>query len=546
MPKTLHNGIVLPDPWPPVREPAYAPMPVPYLEPGNIPDVIPIDVGRQLFVDDFLVEAAENLERTYHPAEYHPTCPVIRPDRPWETFQEGDWDKVGSEPAPEAHRKERLFHRSRPTAHPFSDGAWWDPDEKIFKMWYQCGFNKATAYAVSRDAVHWEKPDLDVEPGTNIVLRHNRDSAAVWLDNNEKNPAHRYKMFVTEMFPDWNHEIYALVVRTSPDGIHWSGRLTSPVRMGDRSTVHYDPFRGVWVFGIRHGHEGIRRSRCYRETTDPLADWSWDASESHFWVGADPLDLRHPDPKLAHENPQLYNLDCMAYESITLGQFCIWQGEYTEPVGAYPKRNEIKLGFSRDGYHFDRPDRRPFMGVNMDDPEAWNWGNVQSVGGGCLIVGDRLHFHCSGWSRSKDPGKPCPVLTTGMATLRRDGFASMDAREPEGTLTTRPVRFDGKFLFVNVDGGAGELRAEVLGADGAVIEPFSREHCAVVRSDSTRVHLHWSGAADLSSLSGQAVRFRFHLRNAKLYAFWVSPEPHGASQGYVAAGGPGFNGAKDE
>jgi hypothetical protein len=41
------------------------------------------------------------------------------------------------------------------------------------------------------------------------------------------------------------------------------------------------------------------------------------------------------------------------------------------------------------------------------------------------------------------------------------------------------------------------------------------------------------------------VRFRFRLRNGKLYAFWVSPEVSGASHGYVAAGGPGFTSLTD-
>jgi hypothetical protein len=186
------------------------------------------------------------------------------------------------------------------------------------------------------------------------------------------------------------------------------------------------------------------------------------------------------------------------------------------------------------------------MGVNMDDPEAWNWGNVQSVCGGCLIVGDRLHCHCSGWSRSKDPRNPCPVLTTGMAALRRDGFASMDAGEGGGTLTTRIVRFGGKFFFLNVDGKSGELTAEVLSANSGVIEPFSKGNCEVIRDDTTCVQLHWQGADDLSALSGKPVRFRFHLRNAKLYAFWVSPDAGGASQGYVAAGGLGYSGPIDD
>ena len=38
------------------------------------------------------------------------------------------------------------------------------------------------------------------------------------------------------------------------------------------------------------------------------------------------------------------------------------------------------MGFSRDGFHWDRPDRRPFLAVNPLK-DAWNWGNVQSAGG---------------------------------------------------------------------------------------------------------------------------------------------------------------------
>jgi hypothetical protein len=57
--------------------------------------------------------------------------------------------------------------------------------------------------------------------------------------------------------------------------------------------------------------------------------------------------------------------------------------------------------------------------------------------------------------------------------------------------------------------------------------------------------IKWKGVADLSALGGQPVRFRFHLQNGSLYAFWVSPDASGASHGYVAAGGPGFTGAQD-
>ena len=66
-----------------------------------------------------------------------------------------------------------------------------------------------------------------------------------------------------------------------------------------------------------------------------------------------------------------------------------------------------------------------------------------------------------------------------------------------------------------------------------------------LRADKTLAAVTWKGAADLASLAGQPVRFRFQLRSGALFAFWVSPDTSGASYGYVAAGGPGFSEARD-
>ena len=67
--ETLYNGIVLPAPWPPRRAELADPMSRPYylIDP---PDVIDIDLGRQLFVDDFLIEET-GLYRQFHRAAYH-------------------------------------------------------------------------------------------------------------------------------------------------------------------------------------------------------------------------------------------------------------------------------------------------------------------------------------------------------------------------------------------------------------------------------------------------------------------------------------------
>jgi hypothetical protein len=135
--------------------------------------------------------------------------------------------------------------------------------------------------------------------------------------------------------------------------------------------------------------------------------------------------------------------------------------------------------------------------------------------------------------------------SVGIATLRRDGFASMDAAGDTGTLTTRPVKFTGTRLFVNVATARGELRAEVLDESGAPLAPFALALCNPVATDSTLHEVTWRGAVDLAALRGRPVRFRFHLKNGSLYSFWVSPDASGASRGYVGAGGPGYPGVVD-
>src|SRR5438093_500876 len=93
--QTLYNGIRLPATWPPrLDRLTLEPMAVPYLQ--ALPAVLPIDVGRQLFVDDFLIDQT-TLRRTYHRATYHPATPVLRPDQPWEQTGENPTAMVFSD-----------------------------------------------------------------------------------------------------------------------------------------------------------------------------------------------------------------------------------------------------------------------------------------------------------------------------------------------------------------------------------------------------------------------------------------------------------------
>jgi len=438
-----------------------------------------------------------------------------------------------------------------PVACPKDGGVWWDPNHNIFKMWYEAGWIGSMAYATSKDGINWERPNLDIVPGTNQLLPGlPPDSTTVFLDHDTKNPEERFKMFLRG--PNFLDEYHGFSL-VSPDGIHWS----EPVRTGycgDRSTMFYNPFRKKWVYSVRSGgplKSGSGRARYYHEHSDFLKGAEWKEEEIPFWTGADRLDP--PDPAIGNK-AQLYNLSAVGYESIMLGLHQIHLGPPNDECQkqGIPKITELMLSFSRDGFHWHRPNREAFISATRK-PGDWDRGYVQSVGGICAIVGDQLWFYYIGFKGDPENLHPDGMKSgmyangsTGIAILRRDGFASMAANKEGGTLVTRPVTFNGKFLFVNTDCRGGELRVEILNEDNTVINSFSADNCNPVLSDSTIQQVSWKNSKVLSSLTGKTIRFRFYLKNGHLYSFWVSPDASGSSQGYVAGGGPGLTGSKDE
>ncbi len=314
----LYNGIVLPSPFPPRRdELTTRPERPPYL--ASPPRVIPIDVGRQLFVDDFLIQES-SLYRSFHRAKYHPKNPLLAPERDYERTD------------PYAAVTGVL---PSPTAMVFSDGVFFDPADRLFKLWYMAGYQQHTALAFSHDGIAWERPQLDVVRGTNIVSSAPRDSNTVWLDLGARDARERYKMASYELGPK------ALRLRLSHDGIHWREAGLSG-RCGDRSTFFHNPFRDVWCFSLRANQTGTQiRSRRYLESKT-FADAKWADRDPVPWVAADTLDVERAD---LQTTPQIYNVDAVAYESVMLGLFAMYRGEAQRPRKAERSVRGVQPGW---------------------------------------------------------------------------------------------------------------------------------------------------------------------------------------------------------
>jgi len=480
-------------------------------------------VGRQIFLDSSLVSET-TLERTFHFPEYHEGNPVVKADRPWELNAMGD-----------------------PYAAPFSGGVWYDEDAGIFKMWYSAGGGKkyglVTCYAESKDGVSWTKPKLDVIHGTNIVDTLEQDCVSVILDKGECDPSKRYKMLSVVFNSPGS---VSMKLKYSADGIHWSGTKASSGELYDRCSAYCDPFRGEYVLSLKTMKDRKRaRAKISGKDIEEIVSlshriFSDDDKYIRYWFGAESDDPRNPDfPSI---EPQIYNHDAIAYEGLLLGFFTVWQGPENKDCDRLEiqKRNEVLIGYSKDGFNWTRECKRPFIGVDKDI-RAWNAGNVQSTCGTPVIVGDSLYFYVSGRYNSKPEHDS--NFSTGLATLRRDGFVSYDAGQSEGTLTTNLVHVSGKYLFVNIDEGRqGILTAEILDSLGNPIPGLTKEECLPLRgSNSTCAMLSWKSGKDLSSLAGKTVSIRFFLRNASIYSFWTTDSTAGHSGGYTAGGGPGLD-----
>lgn len=504
-PEKLYNGIELPDQWPPrFLEPDSAePMEVPYLK--RKPRVIPIDLGRQLFVDDFLIEKT-TLKRTFHTATKFEGNPVLKA----ETKHELAGSTLGEK------GQEAVTYLGH-------GGVFYDPAEKFFKMYYTAGWRGPLALATSTDLKTWARPKLGILED-NLLLAKGRDAGgdnSLWLDLDSKDA--RLKLLT-----DRGKEGHFL--QSSADGRAWT--VSSPTgKAGDYCSIFHNPFRDVWCFSIKQGGKH-GRNRWYHESRDFMqgADWS----KSVFWANADRLD--EPDKQIAVP-AQLYSLSAVAYESVMLGMFQIHLGPDNKicDQGKFPKTTELKLGFSRDGFHWHRPDRRAFIAASRKEGD-WDRAYLHTTTGVCVVLDDQLVFPYCGYSGIAPSGTRGMYsgASIGLATLRRDGFASMDG---SGELTTRLVKFKGKHLFVNVN---GEVRVEVLDEAGKVIRSSK-----VASGDQTKLKVEWADGSDLSDMSGRNMKFRFHLRKGSLFAFWVTPDNNGSSGGYVGAGGPAFQGVRD-
>ncbi|MDP7162876.1 MAG: hypothetical protein QF792_05220, partial [Phycisphaerae bacterium] len=152
--------------------------------------------GKQLFIDDYIIEELKGTEKILNQPVKHPRNPLIVSDKPW--------DKNG-----------------------FNRGAvLYDDEEHIYKMWY-IGYSpdrrgQILCYAISRDGIKWQKPIINAKDGNNTVdVPVASNPHCVFKDPVETDPRRRYKMLYGDR-SDGTAKTLSTNAAYSPDGIHWT------------------------------------------------------------------------------------------------------------------------------------------------------------------------------------------------------------------------------------------------------------------------------------------------------------------------------------
>jgi hypothetical protein len=214
--------------------------------------------------------------------------------------------------------------------------------------------------------------------------------------------------------------------------------------------------------------------------------------------------------KTAKQHTDFYGMSVFAYETMYLGLlwvFPITDGENDGPIF-------VEMATSRDGVNWTRQEhpRTPILPTGKEG--TWDGGMVFTPNHPLVEAGTiRLYYGGFEATHGRD-GRGA----IGLATLRKDGFASLDAGTHVGMLTTHPLAGLRGPLRVNYRATGGSIRVEILDAAGKPLSGFSCDDCDPLGGDSVDQEVTWKGSNRLPD-GQEPLRLRFVLERASLYSF---------------------------
>lgn len=433
----------------------------------------------------------------------------------------------------------------------------WQDEEGLIRMYYNAG-GKQLGVLTSRDGVHWDKPKLNPtgRDASNIVINDPVGLGTLFVDSNAP-PEERIKYLS-------GYDGRGIYVYTSPDGYHFRRNETAalPFRAASQSTAYYDDQRQKYVAFHRSdmaetvgGH--TERSFVMTETADPLRPWPFRpiSLAEHLEVAKQrrignllPWYLDNgplTPPGFGIEYPTVFG-PTDGFDPIATDVYVPKNVKYAwapDTYLAFPivyfhyhddgpaarqelgKREqqrgsgtlETQLAVSRDGIHWQRYPRPAYIKIGR---HAGLDIHKNYIAHGLVHRGDEIwQYYLGSEQYHSDWGKGGREAVF-RVVQRFDGFVSADTPYSGGRLVTRPLKFTGNRLVLNIDtGAAGYAQVGLLDEAGKSIPGFNTDQCIYINGDFMNTEVEWlNHGGDVSSLSGKTVRLEIVSRGTKLYS----------------------------
>ena len=470
---------------------------------------------RQLFLDDFIIERSINISKSLHSPE--PKGTVLTGDQ---TFQQ-----VG------------VQTRSAPQ---------WNSQKQIWEWFYWAYYDNNTDarkdhYAISKDGINWETPNLglyEFNGAKNIPFDISDNPIAygdymyhILRDENEENPDKRYKGFFGAS---------GRKVGFSPNGLEWTFPNIPKIPSYDESHLTYDEQSNQFIASVKlHTEWGrsifLTKSDNFLEWSTPKLIFHSDEIDNQNRIKRIQFAADHPEylaPPVIEDNgyiAQVYQMAIMPYQGIYVG-FPLMFNPAGPSKNNFTGLNQTELTVSRDLENWDRvANRELFLGIEKYDTK--NFGYQQILPTSRPIIKDNgeiwVYYNAFRFRGLPEQfSKPFQKFIKSnqksaicLATLRPDGFVSLDAKN-QGIVITKPIKIDGKSsIHINVDSANGYLAAEIL--DPVSMEPLSGytfENCEKISEDSTNKKINWNNTGKINT---ETVRLKFILEKSSLYSFWI-------------------------
>ncbi len=408
---------------------------------------------------------------------------------------------------------------------------------------------ETACYAESHDGIHWTRPELGL-----FEFEGSKKNNIVWMGSGSHNfapfldanphcpPEQRFKALAG----DYKKGLRAFI---SADGLRFTPlqqkMVISKGAFDSLNLAFWDTQTGIY----REYHRDFRDGRDIRTgTSSDFIHWtdpnflSYEAHRDRSQPeGAAPVRDADPATHVPGRVSQLYTNQVIPYyraphlylgfptryidRGWTYSATRLPRYDYRRRRAARSRREGTAVTdgmfmAGRDGEHFYIwPES--FIRPGLRTRQSWFYGdNYQNHGlvetkSAIEDAPPEISIYVSENSHQDHPGQ------FRRHSIRIDGFVSLAAPLVGGELVTKPIRFQGNQLVLNLStSAAGSVQVEIQDATGQPVPGYTLAESHELYGDSLNLPAAWKGKHnDVTSLAGKPVRLRFVIRDADLYSY---------------------------